>query len=276
MRDQQVRLMTTLRRIAHVAIATAAIASLALFSLMPARPAKASGNGYHFAKWLVTLDFPNNKPRVELTTQIWFKPNNGPAQLVKSQTDELICSVTGNLKITNDTATFSGQEYITCQQPDMVQKIYEVSNGLLNVSPVQAVFDPFAMGVIAAAVNAPTKAVLPVHHHPNIQYGLALEKNGTATQHFRVANGYSSSDAYMQVAPQNIRADFRRQANGTHRAGFTMNGVSAPGSPSTINGPLLVNLGATSVYFGYSPLNNAYFQGDITIATIDPGVIGRD
>jgi len=276
MKDQQVRLMTTPRRIAHVAIATAAIASLALFSLMPARPAKASGNGYHFAKWLVTLDFPNNKPRVELTTQIWFKPNNGPAQLAKSQTDELLCSVIGNLEITNNTATFSGQEYITCQQPDMVQKIYQVSNGLLSVSPVQAVFDPFAMGMISAAVNAPTKVVLPVHHHPNIQYGLTLEKNGTATQHFRVANGYSSSDAYMQVAPHDIRADFRRQTNGTHRTGFTMNGVSTPGNPPTINGPLLVSLGATTIYFGYSPLNNTYFQGKLTTATVDPGVIGRD
>ena len=276
MRDQQVRLMTTPRRIAHVAIATAAIASLALFSLMPARPAKASGNGYHYAKWLVTLDFPNNKPRVELTTQIWFKPNNGPAQLAKSQTDELVCAITGNLEITNGTATFSGQEYITCQQPDMVQKIHQVSNGLLNVSPVQAVFDPFAVGMIVAAANAPSKVVLPVHHHPNIQYGLALDKNNTATQHFRVDSGYSRSDLYAQAAPHKIRADFRRQPNGSHTAAFTANGTTTPGTPATINGTMWVNLGATTIYFGYSPLNNVYFQGEITSATVDPGVIGRD
>ncbi|MFN3331131.1 MAG: hypothetical protein ACK47M_01300 [Caldilinea sp.] len=276
MRDQQVRLMNTKQSYAYATIAVAMIASLALLSLTPARPAKASGNGYHFAKWLVTLNFPNNKPRVELTTQIWYQPVNGPAQLAIAQTDALACTVTGALQITNETATFSGQEHITCQQPDMVQKIYLVSNGLLNVSPVQTVFDPFALGVIMVSANAPAKVVLPVHHHPNIQYGLASGANGLATQHFRVDTGHSRSVVYMQSTPHNIRADFRRQANGNYNAGFTMNGVTAPGIPSTINGPLLVNLAATTIYFGYSPLNNTHFQGEITTATVDPGVIGRD
>ncbi len=276
MQYPQTRWMTAPRRFAHATIAAAMIASLALLGLTPARPAKAAANGYYFAKWLVTLDFPNDKPRVELTTQIWFKPNNGPAQLAKSQTDELVCSVIGKLEVTNGTAAFSGQEYITCQQPDMVSKIYEVSNGLLNVSPVQAVFDPFAVGMIAAAANAPSKVVLPVHHHPNIQYGLALDKNNTATQHFRVDSGYSRSDLYAQTAPHKIRADFRRQPNGNHSAGFTANGTTTPGNPATINGTMWVNLGATTIYFGYSPLNNVYFQGEITSATVDPGVIGRD
>ncbi len=276
MKDQSVRSMNPSQRFIHATLAVAMFASLALFSLTPARPAKASGNGYYFATWLVTLDFPNNKPRVELTTQIWFKPNNGPAQLAKAQTDELACTVTGALQIANETATFSGQEYIACQQPNMVQKIYQVSNGLLTVSPVQAVFDPFALGVITVSANAPAKSVLPVHHHPNIQYGLSSGANGSAAQHFRIDGGYSRSDLYLQAAPHNIRADFRRQANGNYNAGFTVNGATTPGTPATLNGPLLVNLGATTLYFGYSPLNNAYFQGKITTATIDPGVIGRD
>lgn len=276
MQLSQVCLKTTSQRFVCVTLAAAMVASLALLSLTSVRPAKASGSGYYYAKWLVTLDFPNNKPRVELTTQIWFKPNNGPAQLAISQTDELACAVTGNLAIVGETATFSGQEYISCAQPDMVQKIYQVSKGLLNVSPVQTIFDPFAMGIIAAAGNVPPKGILPVHHHPNIQYGLAPDKNGAFTQRFRVDNGYSSSIAYMQAAPYKIRADFRRQANGSYNAGFTMHGSTTPGNPATINGPLRVNLAATTIYFGYSPLNNAYFRGDITTATIDPGVIGRD
>jgi hypothetical protein len=280
MNVQQVRSLSALRRIIHrtvqVAVAAAAIASIAFLSLTPARPAKANANGYPFAKWLVTLSFPKGVPLVELTTQIWFKPNNGPAQLVISQTDELVCTVTGNLAITDETATFSGQEFIACNQPDMVQKIHQVSNGVLTVSPLQAAIDPYAFGIIKAAEGAPAGVILPVHHHPNIQYGVGLDKSSAATQHFRVANGYSISNAYIQAAPNKIRVDFRRQPNGSYSSRFTMNGATTPGNPATINGSLQVNLAATTIYFGYSPLANSYYQGDITVATIDPGVIGRD
>jgi hypothetical protein len=124
--------------------AWAALASigLAVFSLALAAPARAAGSSYPFAKWLVTLSFPNDQPLVELTTEIWsYNPTTGSATLITSQTEPLNCTVSGNLQISNGVASFGGQEHIACEQPDMVDKIYQVSQGILLVQPAAEVRD---------------------------------------------------------------------------------------------------------------------------------------
>jgi len=247
---------------------------LAAVSLMAARPTAASGSGYHFAQWLVTLSFPNNQPLVELTTEIWYKPANGPASLVTSHTEPLNCTVSGNLQISQGIAEFSGQESIACEQPDMAQKIAQVSNGLLNAPQFAPVRTAWAEGQIAIANNAPLNAPLPTFYHPGIQHGLALVGAGTVSQLLRVDGALASSSGSAQAFPFELRAEFKWQRNGSYKTLFTNNGAAAAGNPATIPAGLMLDLSATTIYFGYSPQSNSYFQGFIKTLTVDPGAFG--
>jgi hypothetical protein len=247
---------------------------LAAVSLMAVRPAAASGSGYHFAQWLVTLSFPNNQPLVELTTEIWYKPANGPASLVTAHTEPLNCTVSGNLQINQGIAEFSGQESIACEQPDMAQKINQVSSGLLNVPQVVPVRNAWVEGQVAVANNAPLNIPLPTHYHPGIQHGLTRAGAGAVSQLLRVDGALANSSASAQAAPFGLRAEFLRQSNGSYKTLFTNNGAAAAGNPPTIPAGLMLDLSATTIYFGYSPQSNSYFQGFIKRLTVDPGAFG--
>lgn len=249
---------------------------LTAFSLAAAGPAAASGNGFHFGKWLVNLSFPNDQPQVELTTEIWFKPSGGAAYVVTSQTEELTCAVAGNLQVNNETADFTGQEYISCDMPDMVQKFEDVSQGVLtNMPHVVLTRNPYATGRVFVAGTAPAHEALPTFYHPSIQHGLAHTGAGDARQFFRVGGMQAHGEAYTQAAPYAIGALFDSTGWTQHDTRFRANGVTKTGTPAVINSTLNVNLSATTIYFGYSPATNSYFQGSVKNLTIDPGAFGQ-
>jgi hypothetical protein len=262
--------------------AWAALASigLAVFSLALAAPARAAGSSYPFAKWLVTLSFPNNQPLVELTTEIWsYNPTTGSATLVTSQTEPLNCTVSGNLQISNGVASFSGQEHIACEQPDMVDKIYQVSQGNLLVPPAAEVRDAWVRGEAAVAGNAPLNSPLPTHYHPDLQHAIARTGGGQAAQYLRVDGVQSTGVAYTQTAPYDIGARFKSRAAACepwkpYDTRFRANGVGAPGSPAVINQVLAIGLQETTIYFGYSPAHGSHFQGSIKTLIVDPGACG--
>lgn len=262
----------SLRKLRHTVTLLAALLG---FGLLSAGPAHASGSDFHFGKYLVTLSFPNNQPLVELTTEIWYKPTNSDAYLVTSQTESLDCTVTGKLSVHNETATFSGQEYIACDQPDMVQKFYDVSQGVLNNVPYHVTArQPFAEGQLLVAGNSPN-AIRPAFHHPSIQYGLVRSSATQAYQVFRVDGATSSSTDYLQSLPYSLRAELEILVSGNYKTEFTANGVSGPGSPAMLGSGLMVSLDATTIYFGYSPDTNTNFRGSIKTLTVDPGAFGR-
>jgi hypothetical protein len=257
-----------------------ALTAITAFGLVTAVPATASGSGYLFAKWLVTLTFPNDQPLVELTTEIWYKPVNQPAYLVTSETEPLTCAVSGNLVVSNEIATFDGQSYITCTQPDMAQKIADVSQGNLLVSSPVPVGDVWARGQVFVDGGAPPNTPLPVHHHPDIQYDLAQTGGGSAVQYLRVDGVQAASPPFAQAFPFNLGARFRSKAeacNGwlPYDTRFGVNGTFASGTPAVISQVLWLDLDETDIYFGYSPLSNTYFQGHIKTLIVDPGACGR-
>jgi hypothetical protein len=258
-------------------LALLALAMVAAFTLISAGSAHASGSGFHYGKWLATLSFPNNEPFVELTTEIWYKPANGSPVLVNAETEALDCTTVGNLQINNELATFTGQEYISCEQPDMVQKFLEVSQGAINLTNYNAVTrSPFVSGQLAVSPSAPASVTLPTFYHPSIQHGLARVAGGNASQTFRVDGVASDSVAYAQTAPYTLRAEFRSLPSGNYRAEFTANSSTTLGNPALIGSGLEVDLEETTIYFGYSPDSNSYFQGSIKSLTADPGAFGRD
>ncbi len=256
------------------------LAAVTAFGLVKAVPATASGNGYPFAKWLVTLTFPNDQPLVELTTEIWYKPANQPAYLVTSETEPLACTVSGNLAVSNEIATFDGQSYITCQQPDMAQKIAEVSQGNLLVSSPVPVGDAWVRGRVFVDGGASLNTPLPVHHHPSIQYALAQTGGGSAVQYWRVDGVEAASAPFAQALPFNLGARIRSKAEACagwlpYDTRFGVNGTFGSGTPAVISQILWLDLDATDIYFGYSPDGNSYFQGHIKTLIVDPGACGR-
>lgn len=257
-----------------------ALTAVTAFASLTAVPATASGNGYPFAKWLVTLSFPNDQTLVELTTEIWYKPANQPAYLLISETEPLTCSVIGSLAVSNEIATFDGQSYITCEQPDMAQKIAEVSQGSLLVSSPVPVGDAWARGQVFVDGGAPLNTALPLHHHPSIQYHLAQTGGGNAVQYLRVDGVQAASAPFAQAFPFNIGARFRSKAEACagwlpYDTRFGVNGAFGSGTPAVISQILWFDLSATDIYFGYSPDSNSYFQGHIKTLIVDPGACGR-
>ncbi|MCC6605895.1 MAG: hypothetical protein IT327_21990 [Anaerolineae bacterium] len=252
------------------------LAAMIGFGLLSAGPAHASSSDFYFGKWFVTLAFPNNQPLVELTTEIWYKPANSAAYLVTAQTEALNCTVTGNLPVSSERATFTGQGYIACDQPDMVQKFYEVSQGALNNVPYDVpAKNPYVTGELVVAGNSANETQ-PAYYHPSLQYGLARTSATQAQQVLRVDGASSTSSSFVQVVPYSVRSEFQIQANGSYKTRFTANGVVSNGTPATLGAGLEVNLAATTIYFGYSPANGgSYFQGSIGTLTIDPGAFGR-
>ncbi|MEZ4591549.1 MAG: hypothetical protein R3D55_10475 [Chloroflexota bacterium] len=255
----------------------AALALALLLGFLFAGTAHASGSGFYYGKWIVNLTFPNNVPLAELTTEIWYKPASGSPVLAIVEVEELSCTTVGNLQIANERATFSGQEYISCDMPDMVLKFAEVSQGILNVPFYDAVTrSPYVSGQIALASSAPLNVTLPLFYHPSIQHGMAQVGAGTVVQTFRVNEASSTSLAFLQAAPYVLRSEFRSLPVGNYRALFTANGSTTLGTPPTLGPGLEVNLEETPIYFGYSPDTNSYFQGTIKSLTADPGAFGRD
>lgn len=255
----------------------AALALVLILSVLFVGTAQASGSGFYYGKWIVDLTFPNNVPLAELTTEIWYKSASGAPVLATVEVEELSCSTIGNLQIANERATFSGQEYISCEMPDMVLKFAEVSQGILNVPLYDAVTrSPYVSGQIALAAGAPLNVTLPLFYHPSIQHGMAQVGGGNVVQIFRVDEASSTSLAFLQAAPYVLRSEFRSLPLGSYRALFTTNGSTTLGTPATIGSGLEVNLEETTIYFGYSPDTNRYFQGTIKSLTADPGAFGRD
>lgn len=255
----------------------AAVVLSALFglSLLAAGSVHASG-GFFGGTWLVNLSFPNDQPQVELTTEIWHIPASGDPYILTSQTETLDCTVSGSLQINNEVATFSGQEYIACTQPNMVDKFDEVSQGALsNVADDVVARNPFAAGQLMVAGNS-ASGTRPVFYHPSMQYGLNRVSTTHANQIFRVDGAATTSSSFVQAAPYDLRAELQIRPNGSYRTEFTANGVSGPGTPASLGSGLFINLEETTIYFGYSPVNNSYFQGNIHTLTIDPGAFGRD
>lgn len=263
-------------RLHRLVAVVAALAGLAALGMTSAHPAAASGSGVHFGKWLVSLSFSGNEPLVKLTTEVWYKPSGGAAYVVTSQTEELTCAVVGNLQVNNETAVFTGQEYISCDMPDMVQKFEDVSQGVLtNMPHVVLTRNPYATGQVFVAGTAPAHVSLPTFYHPSIQHSLARTGAGDARQFFRVGGLQAHGEAYTQAAPYAIGALFDSTGWTQHDTRFRANGVTKTGTPAVINSTLNVNLSATTIYFGYSPATNSYFQGNIKNLTIDPGAFGQ-
>jgi hypothetical protein len=257
------------------------MAGWGIVTLAPVGTAVAAGSSYPFAKWFITLSFPNDQPLVELTTEIWHhNPDTGTTSLVTTQTDELDCTVSGTLAISNEVATFDGQTYITCEQPDMVQKIDEVSDGNLLVPAVVAVRDAWVRGQVMLASNAPLNTALPVHYQPDIQHALAQTGAGDTVQFLRVDGVQAQSNGYAQAFPYQIGARFQSRAEACepwkpYDTRFRANGVAAAGTPAVIGQVLNINLRATDIYFGYSPDSNSYFEGSVKTLIVDPGACGR-
>ncbi len=245
------------------------------FSLMAVGSVHAS-SGTLGGHWLVELTFPNDEPSVELRTEIWFKPTNGSPYLVSSQTEALTCTITGNLQVNAEIATFTGQEYISCTLPNMSDKFEEVSAGALSGVPSNVLArKPFVGGQLSVGGSNPG-ATLPVFHHPTIQYGLVRTSAAQAQQVFQVDGATTSSSSFVQAAPYDLLAALKIRPNGTYRTEFTANGVSGPGVPANLGSGLFINMEETAIYFGYSPDSGSYFEGSIKTLTVDPGVFGRD
>lgn len=243
------------------------------FCLLAAGTAHASGSTLA-GHWLLTLTFPNDQPTVELTTQIWAVPSSGSPYLVTSQTEALDCTVNGTLQVTNETAVFTGQEFISCTLPNMADKFEEVSSGALTTPTTVLARKPFVEGQMV--VGGSGTAVQPVFYHPSMQYGLARTSATQAEQLLRVDGAETRSSAFVQSAPYDLRAELKIRPNGTYRTLFTANGVTNPGVPANLGSGLFINLEETTIYFGYSPASNAFFEGSVKSLTADPGVFGRD
>lgn len=255
--------------------AAVVLTALVGLSLLAAGSVHASG-GFVGGKWLIDLSFPNDQPQVELTTEIWYIPASGDPYVVTSQTETLDCTVSGSLQVNNEIATFTGQEYIACTHPNMVEKFDEVSQGgLANVADDVVARNPFAAGQVYVAGNNPG-VIQPVFYHPSVQYGLKQTSATQAQQVFRVGGTAAASSNFVQAFPYDLRAELKIRPNGNYRTVFAANGVSGPGTPAMLGSGLFVNLEETTIYFGYSPVNNSYFQGDIKTLTVDPGAFGRD
>lgn len=235
-----------------------------------------AANGYYYGLWDVTLSFPNDEPLVELTTEIWYNPANGnPPYLVATDIETLVCTVTGTLQVNNEIATFTGAEYIACDQPNMADKFYEVSNGILLSGTSASARQPFVGGQIFVQGTNPS-AILPVFYHPSIQHGMKRVSPTQAQQVFKVDNASSISSSFVQGLPFDLLAEFRMRPNGTYQTRFTANGVTTPGTPATVGGGLMISHAETTIYFGHSPVDNSYFIGDIKTVIADPGLFGRD
>jgi hypothetical protein len=245
-----------------------------LMILIIAVPAtSASSNSAAEARWLFEMDFVDNQIHGDLTITVEFED---PKQQPIVETIELECTPVGTLQIADEQATFSGDDYIRCAMPDLVQTVAQLTDNEVILAPYCFCKEnPW----VAANLTLDTtphqpEPTNPIFYRPDLQFDTPLLDTDKAAMRFHVGNQVAYSTRFPLSGIKALWAEYVQTAPDIFEPAFIANGQSLSSTPAVIQSSLALSSSSTLLYIGYSPASGNYLEGILIDLVVDPACRG--
>ena len=237
--------------------------------IMFSQPAAAAENMW--MRWEIEADLTIGEPDVNLIVETGYYDEQGTWRVDKQQTIPLACEVNNVEFEEGGPAIFAGDGYIACEMIDVVQVATKMAGGEVDF--------PEEMGGSGTVVTAEVTlegygSDNPVFYHPDILFHAA--NVGEAYLGLEVGGLAAKSSFFMPEPQQKLHGALGQSGDPkVHFPEFMVDGQSLSSDPAILYGPALVsNVYEGVIYFGYSPVTDTYFTGEIYSIDVDPGCVG--
>lgn len=231
-----------------------------------------------WARWWTDTSFPNNVMDTDLVIQLGYTTQNGQNVITQQQSFNVSCTAVGNPVIQGGKAIFNGSSYYSCALPNIRDLVYGMSNGTLQIGDTCAARRPALTGSLTIDGTPNNLAGdNPLFYRSDIQFSLPLK---VSTQQAKVVTAFGgvgavSNSFAIGAGDQAVTAVYVRTNPGVFAPTFTVDSLSLPSTPATVNGPFWLTNLETTIYIGYSPVTSKYFEGTLTSLLVDPVCIGQ-
>lgn len=266
--------MNTKRRGIHFVLLVVVLAGFTLFLGVQA----AGATPTRWARWWTDTSFPNNAMDTDLVIQLGYTTQSGQNVITQQQSFNVTCTAVGNPVVQDGKATFDGSSYYSCALPNIRDLVGVMSNGTLQIGDQCTAKRPALTGVLTLDGTPNNLAGdNPLFYREDIQLSLPLK---VATQEAKVATAFGgvgavSNSFAIKTVEQSVTAVYVRTNPGVFAPTFTVDSLSLPSTPASVNGPFWLTNLETTIYFGYSPVTGKYFEGTLTSLLVDPVCIGQ-
>lgn len=260
----------------------------------PTQSAAASQTFYDSASYELQVDFPNNQIRANMVVRVTGHANGAP--FVNMFTIPVKCAANQGVRIDNEQARFVSQYKgaIACDLPSFAEAVYKLTNGGLKLESVCACRDPYLAANISLTEDPKWTGNPddrnPIFYHPDVQFFAPYvdPPNVAATRMNHSGAPQTMSAPYTLQQPlnaiwagndANLLLEFA-DLGGWHSFLKQHNLSTLPGSLFWANGQQLnasshstdfpATTEAVTVYIGYNPVTQTYFDGTIERLAVDP------
>jgi len=233
-----------------------------------------------WSRWWTETSFTNNAIDTQLVIQLGYTNQAGQHFVTKQQSFTVNCTAEGTSGplIQNGTATFDGSNYFSCDLPNIKQLVLAMSGGSLLIADASDAKRP-ALTATVAIDGAPNNlgSENPLFYRDDIQFSLPLD---VVTQEARLVTSFDSHEAIsddfvITGAGQVVTAVYAKTNPNTFAPTFTVDTLSLPSTPPTLNGPFMLSNLDSTIYIGYSPVSGKFFEGTLTELVVDPVALGE-
>lgn len=238
-------------------------------------PTSASSNSAVWASWVFEMGFTGNQIHGDLTITVEYEDRKREPII---ETFPLECTPVGTLQIANERATFSGDDYIRCAMPDLVQIVAQMTRNEVLISPFCFCKENPWIEADLTLDTTPVhpEPINPVFYRPDLRFATPLVAKDRATMLFQVANRAASSAPFFlgSSTSERLWAEYNQTATDIFAPNFIANGSHLAATPAVISSQLALSNSAAYLYIGYSPLTNSYLEGTLIRLTVDPACRG--
>lgn len=235
------------------------------------------------ANWRFEADFEDNQPNVMLTVFAW-EIVDGVPQPVPPETRDLTCSVSPNVVLANDAASFIGKGGIHCTVPSIHQIVFEMTGGHYDL-PDECICKTGA-SAWAALTFTQNEGDLhfsnPLFHLTDLEWSVPIQAGGglRPSMNMTVDTAVAQSSLFsVGTGGSSLTAFFDAQKVGEEKYHympfFNANALPLKAAPVLIQQNLLISNKQSVLYIGYSPVTKESLRGVLTDLIVDPGCFGN-
>lgn len=239
----------------------------------------ASAAPTRWSRWWTDTSFTNTAMDTQLVIQLGYTNQAGQHFVTQQQSFPVNCTAVGNPGplIQNGQATFNGSNYFSCALPNIKQLVLGMSGGTFLIADSCPAKRPALTGTLSID-GTPNNlgGDNPLFYRDDIQFSLPLN---VATQQARLVTAFDQAEATSNSfaitgAGQVVTAVYARTTSNTFAPTFTVDTLSLPSTPPTVNGPFMLSNLESTIYIGYSPASGKHFEGTLTELLVDPVCLG--
>jgi hypothetical protein len=243
---------------------------MAIVMVVVARPAAADEE--LSMRWDLKADLTGEKPDVILIVEVGVYDEEGNWHQTDQTENRLKCG-SNNVVWTgkDEPAIFDGSAYIECEMLNVLGIATEMTGGEVEFAEQS--------GGSGTIIDADVSLTNPyndnsIFYHPDLQFSAYTQ--GEALLKMEVGGLSAESDIFMPDVRDYLHGEFQATDDAkVHLPAFAVNANPLDATPQVLTGSATVShMYEGSIFIGYSPATNTYFEGGIYTIDVDPGCIG--